>query len=159
MRPPGSPEELQRRRERAWALLRQGYRPVEVAERVGVDRRSVRRWKAAVRERGSKALRAKPVPGRPRKLSTLSLKGLERDLLKGAQAAGFPTDLWTCPRIAALIRSRFGVHYEVSGVWRLLRALRWSPHKPERRAVERNQRQIQHWIKKEWPRIKKKPAG
>ena len=46
MRPPGSPEELQRRRERAWALLHQGYPPVEVAERVGVDRRSVRRWKA-----------------------------------------------------------------------------------------------------------------
>ena len=68
MRPPGSPEELQRRRERALALLRQGYPPVEVAERVGVDRRSVRRWKAAVRERGAKALRAQPVPGRPRKL-------------------------------------------------------------------------------------------
>jgi transposase len=159
MRPPGSPEELQRRRERAGALLRQGDQPVEVAQRVGVDRRSVRRWKAAARERGSKALRAKPVPGRPRKLNAPSWKGLERDLLKGAQAAGFPTDLWTCPRIVELIRSHFGVPYEVSGVWRLLRALRWSPQKPERRAVERNERQIQRWIKKEWPRLKKKPAG
>src|SRR5436190_2278772 len=118
MRPPGSPEELQRRRERALALLRQGYPPVEVAERVGVDRRSVRRWKAAVRERGAKALRAQPVPGRPRKLDAPSLKELKRDLLKGAQAAGFPTDLWTCPRIAELIRLRFGVYYQVSGVWR-----------------------------------------
>lgn len=159
MRPPGSPEELQRRRERAWALLHQGYPPVEVAERVGVDRRSVRRWKAAVRERGRRALRAKPVPGRPRKLDVQSLKWLERDLLEGAQAAGFPTDLWTCPRIAELIQSRFGVHYEVSGVWRLLRALGWTPQKPERRAVERKEREIQRWIKKEWPRIKKKPAG
>ena len=155
MRSPGSPEELQRRRERALALLRQGYPPVEVAERVGVDRRSVRRWKAAVRERGAKALRAQPVPGRPRKLDAPSLKELKRDLLKGAQAAGFPTDLWTCPRITKLIRSRFGVHYEVSGVWRLLRALDWSPQKPERRAVERNEREIQRWVKKEWPRIKK----
>ena len=80
-------------------------------------------------------------------------------MLKGAQGAGFPTDLWTCPRITKLIRSRFGVHYEVSGVWRLLRALDWSPQKPERRAVERNEREIQRWVKKEWPRIKKKPAG
>src|SRR5207245_2271846 len=103
MRSPGSPEELQRRRERALALLRQGYPPVEVAERVGVDRRSVRRWKAAVRERGAKALRAQPVPGRPRKLDAPSLKELKRDLLKGAQAAGFPTDLWTCPLIAHLV--------------------------------------------------------
>jgi transposase len=92
-------------------------------------------------------------------LDVQSLKWLERDLLEGARAAGFPTDLWTCPRIAELIQSRFGVHYEVSGVWRLLRALGWTPQKPERRAVERKEREIQRWIKKEWPRIKKKPAG
>ena len=155
MRPPGSPEELQRRRERALSLLRQGYPPVEVAQRVGVDRRSVRRWKAAVRERGRKSLRAKWIPGRPCKLDALAVKWLERDLLEGAQAAGFPTDLWTCPRIAQLIQTRFGVHYEVSGVWRLLRSLGWTPQKPVRRAVERNEREIQRWIKREWPRIKK----
>jgi transposase len=49
MRPAGSPEELQRRRERCIALLREGYAPVEVARMVGVDRRSVRRWNAAFR--------------------------------------------------------------------------------------------------------------
>ena len=84
---------------------------------------------------------------------------LERELLKGAQRAGFPTDLWTCPRVVQLIRARFGVHYEVSGVWRLLRSLSWTPQKPERRAVECNEREIQRWIRKEWPRIKKKPVG
>lgn len=159
MRPPGSPGELERRRKRAVSLLRRGHPPVEVARMVGVDRRSVRRWKAAVRERGHKALRARTVPGRPRKLDAFALKSLERELMAGARAAGFPTDLWTCRRIAELIRSRFAVHYEVSGVWRLLRALRWSPQKPERRAVERNKREIRRWIQKDWPRIKKKPAG
>jgi len=159
MRPPGSPEELQRRRERAVSLLRQGYRPVEVAHMVGVDRRSVRRWKAACRERGRKALRAKPVPGRPRKLDALAVKGLARDLLAGSQAAGFPTDLWTCPRIAQLIQTRWGIHYDVSGVWRLLRSLGWTPQKPERRGAERNEREIRRWMKNEWPRIKKKPVG
>lgn len=159
MRTPGSPEELQRRRERAALLLRQGYQPVEVARMVGVDRRSVRRWKAAVREHGQRALRAKTVPGRPRKLDAFALKSLTRELVAGAQQAGFPTDLWTCRRIAELIRLRFGVHYQVSGVWRLLRRLGWSPQKPERRAVERNEREIRRWVKKEWPRIKKKPAG
>jgi hypothetical protein len=44
MRPHGSPEELQRRCERAMALFEDGYPPVEVARRVGVDRRNVRRW-------------------------------------------------------------------------------------------------------------------
>ena len=55
MRPSGSAEELQRRRQRAIRLLDQGYMPVEVAERVGVDRRSVRRWKSAYRIKARKA--------------------------------------------------------------------------------------------------------
>ena len=70
-----------------------------------------------------------------------------------------PADEFTCPRIAQLIRKRFGIHYAVSGVWRLLRSLGWTPQKPERRGAERNERAIRRWIKREWPRIKKKPAG
>src|SRR5262245_7263688 len=102
MRPTGSPEELERRRLRALALLDEGLQPVEVARRVGVDRRSVRRWKAAARAQGEAGVLAKPVPGRPSKLKAKQRTRLERLLLKGAQAAGFHTDLWTCPRVAEL---------------------------------------------------------
>ncbi|MFQ5913442.1 MAG: helix-turn-helix domain-containing protein [Nitrospinota bacterium] len=42
MRPTGSPGALERRRRRAIALVKQNFPPVEVARRVGVDRRSVR---------------------------------------------------------------------------------------------------------------------
>jgi transposase len=155
MRPPGSPEQLERRRKQALRLLQRGYPPVEVARRVGVDRRSVRRWNAAYRKHGRQGIEAKPAPGRPRKLDARALRQLERLLLAGAQAAGFPTDLWTCPRIARLIAQRWGVRYQASGVWRLLRSLGWSAQKPERRAVERNEREIRRWVQKQWPRIKK----
>jgi transposase len=127
MRPVGSPAELQRRRERAIALLAEGYQPVEVARRVGADRRSVRRWKAAYRKRGRQALTAKPASGRPTKLSAREKSQLERALLKGARAAGFSTDLWTCPRVAQLIEERFGVSFHVDHIGRLLRGLGWSP--------------------------------
>jgi transposase len=158
MRPHGSPEDLERRRERAIALLNEGHRPVDVADRVGVDRRSVRRWKAAYRKRGRSGIAARPASGRPRKLQSNALAQLERDLLKGAQAVGFSTDLWTCPRVAYLIRSRFGVRYHVDHIGRLLRSLGWTPQRPTRRAVERDEAAIQRWIKTDWPRIKKKPA-
>lgn len=158
MRPRGSPEELERRRLHAIALLNQEYQPVEVARIVGVDRRSVRRWKAAYLKNGRKAIRAKPA-GRPPKLDAKSKKKLERELLKGAKAAGFPTDLWTCPRVAQLIRVCFGIHYHVDHIGRLLRSMGWSPQKPQRRAVERDEKEIQRWIKEEWPRIKKKPQA
>jgi transposase len=159
MRPSGTPEELERRRLRALALLEQGLQPVEVARRVGADRRSVRRWKAAARAEGEAGVRAKPAPGRPPKLKAKQRTRLERLLVKGAQAAGFHTDLWTCPRVAELIESRFGVGYHVDHVGRLLHELGWSPQTPARRALARDEVAIGNWVKQDWSRVKKTPAA
>jgi transposase len=159
MRPPGSPIQLEQRRLHAITLLEQGAAPVDVARTLGVDRRSVRRWSASVRAGGREAVRATPAPGRPPKLDRPAQRRLERHLLRGAQAAGFPTDLWTWPRVAALIRREFHVRYHVDHIGRLLHGLGWSPQKPARRARERDEAAIQRWVRVDWPRIKKKPAG
>jgi transposase len=156
MRPQGSPKELERRRQRAIELLSDGYQPVDVAKMIGVDRRSVRRWKASYHKKGERGIYAKPAPGRPPRLQKGDLLKLEKALLKGSEAAGFPTDLWTCPRIAELIYILFGVRYHEDHVGRLLHALGWSPQKPERRAIERNEERIKQWVKIDWPGIKKK---
>lgn len=158
MRPSGSPQELEHRRERAIALLEDGRPPVEVARMVGVDRRSVRRWKSAVRTHGRDAIRARPTPGRPPKLDEKDAERLRALLLKGARAAGYSTDLWTCPRVAQVIEARFGVNYHVDHVGRLLHSLGFSPQKPTKRALERNEDGIRQWVEKDWPRIKKRPA-
>lgn len=157
MRPSGSPEELERRRTRAIELLAKGLAPVEVAHMVGVDRRSVRRWNATCRREGKAALKARPAAGRPPALDAKSRRRVEQILLKGAGAAGFPTDLWTCPRVAQVIERRFGVAYHVDHVGRLLHGLGWSPQKPERRAVERDEDEIRRWVKQDWPKVKKTP--
>lgn len=157
MRPSGTPEELEQRRLRALRLLDAGFSPVEVARQLGVERRSVRRWKAAARKGGAKAVAAKPASGRPRHLSRRDLARLRRMLLRGAQAAGLPTDLWTCPRVAWLIRRQFDVQYHPAHVSRLLHGLGFSPQKPTRRAVERDEERIRTWIEQDWPRVKKTP--
>jgi transposase len=159
MRPTGSPEELERRRVRALALLKEGLLPVEVARRVGVDRRSVRRWKRSAYRRGAAGVRAKPAPGRPPKLDSEHKRRLEALLLEGAQAAGFHTDLWTCPRVAELIERRLGVRYHVDSIGRLLHELNWSAQKPTRRALERDEKAIRRWVHEDWPRVKKTPAA
>jgi transposase len=150
---------LERRRTRAIELLRQGVAPVDVAHRIGVDRRSVRRWNAAYRQEGEAALKAKPAPGRPPALDAKAWRRMERILLKGAAATGYPTDLWTCPRIAEVIEQHFGVTYHVDHVGRLLHHLGWSPQKPERRAIERDEVEIRRWVKQDWPRVKKTPLA
>ncbi|MFC1530037.1 winged helix-turn-helix domain-containing protein [Gemmatimonadota bacterium] len=77
-------------------------------------------------------------------------------LLKGARIAGFPTDLWTCPRVVKVIQKQFGVSYHVDHVGRVLRSLGFSPQKPQRRAAERDEEVIQGWIREEWAPAKKK---
>jgi transposase len=156
MRPSGSPAELERRRLRALRLLREGFAPVEVAQRVGVDRRSVRRWRAGFEQGGLAAIRARPAPGRPPRLAMARRDQLEQSLRRGARAYGYATDLWTCPRVAELIHRQFGVRYHVDHIGRVLHALGWSPQKPERRARERDEEAIRRWVRTEWPRAKKK---
>jgi transposase len=158
MRPIGSGKQLERRRQRAIALLKEGHAPVEVARLLGVDRRSVRRWNAAFRRQGATGLAARPAPGRPSKLSPRQRGQLEGVLLRGAAASGFESDLWTCPRVAQVIRRRFGINYHVDHIGRLLRSLGWTPQRPTGRALERDEERIQRWIKQEWPGIKKKPG-
>jgi transposase len=140
-------------------LLDQGYSQAEVARMMKVDARSVRRWKAARQSGGKKALRAVPASGRPPKLTEPQRQQLEKQLLRGASAAGFPTDLWTCPRVAEHIQRTFGLRYHVDHIGRLLHAMNWSPQKPTRKAVERDEEGIRQWVKQTWPAIKKKRAG
>jgi transposase len=159
MRPAGNPETLERRRHKAINLLSEGWSPVEVARHVGVDRRSVRRWRAAHDRDGPDGVALRPAPGRPSKLDARARLRLEKLLLKGARASGFPTDLWTCPRVGEVIRQAFGVDYHVDHLGRVLRSLGWTPQKPERQARERDEAAIRRWVKVDWPRIKKKRGG
>jgi len=81
---------------------------------------------------------------------------LSRELLRGPLEHGFETDLWTGPRVGRVIQRLFGVRYHPEYVPRLLRALGWSPQKPESRAYERDEGEIRRWVREEWPRIKKR---
>jgi transposase len=103
-------------------------------------------------------LRSKPL-GRPRHLHAAQCEALRRMLLQGALVAGFPTELWTIKRVRALIKREFGVTYSSTGGWELLRSLGFTPQKPERRALHRNEQAIVQWKRKQWPALKKRPIA
>lgn len=158
MRPVGTAAELERRRRRAMRLLDGGHSLTTVAHRVGAAVSAVWRWREAVRRHGPASLAAKPVPGRPPKLTARQRQRLPRLLARGAQAHGYPNDLWTTKRVAAVIAREFDVAYHPAHVSRLLAVCGWSCQKPERRAVERDEAAIAHWTRYRWTAIKKKPA-
>ena len=109
MRDTGSPAELERRRLLAVQRVLEGYSSEEVAEFLGVDPRSVRRWVAAYRGQGERGLRARPASGRPPKLTLLQEKIVRRWLADSPTDHEFETELWTAPRLARLIREEFGI--------------------------------------------------
>jgi putative transposase len=119
--------ELEARRRRAVALLDAGLRVTEVARRIGCAHSSVVRWRQAVEQGGQAGLVAKPVPGRPPKLTTRQKRKIPRLLQRGARAWGFRTDRWTTPRIGDVIFRTFGVRYHRNHLRRLLAELRWPP--------------------------------
>ena len=155
MRPFGSPKQLEQRRRHAIQLLQEGKKVSAVAEEVGSSVSSVLRWRDAYQKSGAEGLAPKPVPGRPSKLSFQEKKKLEGLLLKGPQASGYATDLWTTRRVKEVIQKRFGVTYHPNHLWRFLIELGWSCQKPMRRAKERDEAAILHWKRYRWPHIKK----
>jgi transposase len=128
----------------------------EIARRHGVNRTTLTDWIQMQREGGWDALRAKPLNGRPCHLSPDEHRKLEALIERGAQAAGYPDDLWDCRRVAEVIERRFGVRYHVDSVPRVMRRLGYTPQRPEYRAYERDEERIETWVKRDWPRIKKR---
>jgi transposase len=117
------------------------------------------RWRDAYQREGKKALKVRFSPGRPPKLTDSQRRRLLKILLKGAIANGYRTELWTTQRIAEVIKKHFGIRYHRDHVGRLMHSLGWSHQKPERRAVERDEEQIERWKRKDWPRVKKTLVG
>src|SRR6266511_3724883 len=103
MRTKGSPIELEHRRRLAVQRVLEGYSTQEVADFLGIDDSTVRRWVALFRDQGGQGLGARPVPGRPPKLTSAQEKIVRRWLAENPMKLGFATELWTAPRLAELI--------------------------------------------------------
>lgn len=147
---------LRERRARAAKLFEQSLPQAEIARRCGVSRTTAMRWYRAWLKRGKKDL--DPLPrGRPNRLTKAKLERIEKALLRGAQAHGFSSELWTLERVAQVIDRVADVRYHPGHVWRVLRSLGWSLQKPTTRARERDEVEIARWKKAEWPRLKKTP--
>jgi transposase len=148
---------LEARRRRAVKLLDEGWLIKDVAAAVGASRQSVSSWKKLAGTRGerAKALAATPQHLPQCRLSTSQRAKLARLLRAGPRKAGLAADLWTLPRVAALIHQEFGVSYHSTHVGRLLHALGFSCQKPERRSKEQDPEAVRAWREEKWPAIKK----
>ena len=60
--------------------------------------------------------------------------------------------------VGVVIERMHGVRFSQAHVWRILGSLGFSPQKPEKRAIERNEDGVRNWKRNTWPALKKKPS-
>ena len=143
---------------RAAAMFAKGKPQADVARSLGVSRESASRWHAQWKRKGAAALRGAGRAGRKPRLTEKQLRQIDSALRQGSRAHGFATDLWTLPRVAAVIEKVTGVRYHPGHAWRLLRDIGWSLQRPAKRARERNEEGVRRWKAGTWPALKKTPG-
>ena len=139
-------------------MFSKGATQADVARELGVSRPTALEWHRKWSDGGKKALAAGR-PGRPPLLDASDMARVVKALRKGPVANGFPTEMWTLPRVAEVIETLTGVRYHPGHVWYILRDMGWSRQRPARRAIERDDAAIDAWVKKRWPVVKKTPDG
>ncbi|CAN5864048.1 hypothetical protein BH10CHL1_BH10CHL1_35970 [soil metagenome] len=107
------------RRLRALELRSQGWSRKKIAITLEVAPETVSRWLRQVDAEGVEALTDKGV-GRKSRLSKPQQKRLLELLTKGAEQAGFWSDVWTETRICQVIEQEFGIVYSPRYIWKLL---------------------------------------
>jgi transposase len=148
---------LERRRKQAARLFAQGnLAQASVARQLQVSRMSVSRWYRQWKKSGSAAWNAALRAGRKPLLNPRQWQRVQAALRQGAWANGFRTELWTLPRVAAIIERISGVRYHPGHVWKILGARNWSAQKPEKQAKQRKADQVAYWKTVRWPALKKK---
>ena len=149
---------LEERRMKAVRLFEQDQPQAEVVRLLKVSRPSAFRWYHAWKRSGKVALKAAGRAGRKPRLDSVAKKRLAAVLLRGPQASGYTTNLWTLERVTEVIGKTCGVKYHPCHVGRVLQALGWSRQRPARQAREKDSKATARWVAKDWPRVKKTPV-
>jgi transposase len=150
---------LEALRMRAVEQVAAGAHPEDVAVTLGLHRKTVYGWVARYREGGADALKARPVPGRPRKLSGEQIARLYGLIVgRDPRQLSFDFALWTRQMVRQVIRREFGVALSVVSVGRLLRTMGLSPQRPLHRAYQQNPDAVQRWKVEQFPAIRAQAA-
>ena len=141
---------------RAVKQVEAGESPEVVIKALGMNRRCIYKWIAKYREGGVEALQAKPLAGRPLKLTGPNLRWIFRTVTtKNPLQLQFPFALWTREMVGELIQRQYGVSLSVTSVGRLLKKLGLTCQKPLMRAFQQNPVVVREWVERDYPKIKK----
>lgn len=146
---------LQVMRQQAIKAVREGQTAQSVAAAFGVNVRSVFRWLADFAGGGQNALLAKPIPGRPSKVSAEEMRWLAQAVRDNTPLQyKFEFGLWTLSLIRALIKQQLGKELSIATVSRLMKVLGFSAQKPLYQAWQQDAVLVRQWETETYPAIR-----
>jgi transposase len=152
---PGAAQEALRKR--AVRAVLDGMSQAEAARVFGVHRNAVNRWVKRYRHGGWDALSQRRRGRRAGEPATLSPSQQQEVIALVRETTpdelGLPGFLWTRDAVGELVAQRYGVRLARTTVGRYLRAWRFSPQKPRRRALEQNPAAVARWLAETYPAI------
>ncbi|MFF8717175.1 winged helix-turn-helix domain-containing protein [Streptomyces sp. NPDC015184] len=136
-------------------MFEQRIKPLEVAQRLRVSRKSACRWHQLWRDGGIEVLDPRGPSGSRCRLSPRCPDKLAAYLEEGPAARGWVEDrVWTAARVATPVGRKFHVSYGVSGATRPMHRLGFSPQVPVRRVAERDEEAVKVWKEATWAEAK-----
>ena len=151
---------LEQIRIRVVQQIENGTRPETMANILAFARSTVFGWIARYREGGLEALKARPIPGRPRRLSGAQLHRIYTLIIgNDPRQLSFEFALWTREMVRELIRREFDVRLSAVSVGRMLRKLGLSPQRPVWRAYQQHHEAVEQWKREEYPAIRAEAAA
>lgn len=147
-------------RQQAIRLRKQGKRFVDIAAYLGVHRNTVSDWWRQYQQMGEVALEQQPRDnklGEGRHLSCDEEAQVQRQMREHfPDALGIDSALWTRQAVGSLIEQVSGVKMPIRTVGEYLKRWGFTPQKPLKRAYEQDPKQVELWLKQEYPAIQQR---
>ncbi len=144
----------------AVGMVEAGKTRIEAAEAVGVNRRFVGAWVAAVERSGEAALAGGQRGRRPDEQKAISpsqeirIKRWITD--QCPDQLDLPFALWTREAVGMLIERETGMRLSKSTIGSYLRSWRSTPQRPQKRATEHRKPEVETWLGRDYPALVKR---
>jgi transposase len=149
-------EERFKKRKAAVEAVRNGDDVSTVARVLGAPVRSIFRWVALYRQGGEHALKEGARSGRPPKVPADVMQRIYDSIAGGdPRQYDFPFFLWTLAIVRTMLKRDYDIQLSRSGVSKLLRHLGLSPQRPIYRSYKQDPQEVDKWLKRTFPRIRR----